>query len=415
MNTASMSVQPGTLKRLLADHPYFFNWSDDRLKILASGARLVELEPGEELLKSGDVSPYSAFLLEGQLEMKPESAVARTLQAGDLDAGFPFANLRPCAYDVVAVSRAQILQIECSMLRTRPKGEARFHLPEKATGSWQAHPLVSDVAQQIRSGSLKIPPLPGIALKVRRALQRDDVELDDVATIISADPVIAGRLIQVANSAVFSGQARVDSVHGALVRLGLNRAQNIVITLATRGLYVAREPFLKTALLTSWRHAIDIASLGAVLGELTPGLEAGVGMLVGLLHEIGAIPILLAARNYPDLADTPGVLAEILEGLSPDVSQSVLESWDFGGAFTIAAAESENWLRDHDGDADYTDVLIVAHLHALVKQREFKRLPRIDETPAFQKLALGQLSPKLSLVVLDQAKAQIAELRSLLT
>ena len=50
-----------------------------------------------------------------------------------------------------------------------------------------------------------------------------------------------------------------------------------------------------------------------------------------------------------------------------------------------------------------------------VQPGTLKRLPRIDETPAFQKLALGQLSPKLSLVVLDQAKAQIAELRSLLT
>ena len=50
-----------------------------------------------------------------------------------------------------------------------------------------------------------------------------------------------------------------------------------------------------------------------------------------------------------------------------------------------------------------------------VQPGTLKRLPRIDETPAFQKLGLGQLSPKLSLVVLDQAKAQIAELRSLLT
>ena len=52
--------------------------------------------------------------------------------------------------------------------------------------------------------------------------------------------------------------------------------------------------------------------------------------------------------------------------------------------------------------------------HSLVRQRAFQKLPRIDETPAFQKLAVGLLSPQLSLLVLDEAKNQISELKTLL-
>lgn len=417
MNATHQALQPGTLKRLLESHPFFADWDNERYKRIAPHTHLLELAPGSTLRSLGEISPFTSFLLQGELQLTADSGAQRTICAGDLDAGFPIANLRPSAYQVVTRQTSRLLQIESSRLKQpQPAPKSRFLVTRKVqAGSWQSHPLVTELARALNSGTLQVPPLPGIAVKVRRAIAREDVAMADVATIISADPAIAGRLIAVANSAVFGAASSVDSVQGALVRMGLQRAQNIVISLATRNLYVARTPLIKDQLLRCWRHAIDIGSLAAVLGDLTPGLDEGVGMLIGLLHEIGAVPVLLAARDYPDLAQTPGVLADILEAMVPTISQKILKDWDFGEEFLGAAAEAESWWHEHEGDADYTDALIVAHLHALVKDREFKRLPRIDETPAFQKLALGQLGPALSLQVLDQAKAQIAELRSLLS
>jgi hypothetical protein len=58
--------------------------------------------------------------------------------------------------------------------------------------------------------------------------------------------------------------------------------------------------------------------------------------------------------------------------------------------------------------------VIVARLHALVRRRELERLPRIDETPAFRKLALGNLSPQLSLLVLDESRCHIQDVRAAL-
>jgi HD-like signal output (HDOD) protein len=108
---------------------------------------------------------------------------------------------------------------------------------------------------------------------------------------------------------------------------------------------------------------------GAVLGDMTPGLQGDVGMLVGLLHDIGSVPILLAASDYPDLLKTPGILEEILDGMAPYITQTVLARWEFADEFIAAAGDADNWLRDHDREPDNTDVMIVAHQHALVKQR----------------------------------------------
>ena len=412
------TIHAGTLKRLLAQHPYFARWQDAQYSRISPYCNLMKLDHGTEILAIEDLSPYSHFLLTGVLVLTDADGEVRKLDCSDLDAGFPFSQLRPSRYRVAAEGPAEILQIESSQLRqfAARQDRARYQIVEKAiAGSWNGHPLVVDVLNKLSSNQLPIPPLPGIAMKIRSALAKDDFDMAGIAAIISADPAIAGRLIQVANSAVYGTQTTCESVQNALVRLGMDRAQNIVLSLAARGLFGAGRSLVKDQLLKRWRHCIDIAALCAVLCKLTPGLDSDKGMLVGLLHEIGSVPILHAAQAYPELAQTPGLLDEIVDGLSGEVSARVLERWEFGEDFQGAAADQDNWFLDHEGEADYTDALIVAHLHALVRQRDFKKLPRLDETPAFGKLALGQLSPQLSLQVLDEGKAQIQELRRLLS
>lgn len=43
-----------------------------------------------------------------------------------------------------------------------------------------------------------------------------------------------------------------------------------------------------------------------------------------------------------------------------------------------------------------------------------KEIPKLDKVPAFSKLALGKLTPELSIQVLEQAKKQVRETLDLL-
>src|SRR5690606_6012132 len=135
---------------------------------------------------------------------------------------------------------------------------------------------------------------------------------------------------------------------------------------STRELFSARAAFLRERMLTAWRRAIDVAALAAVLSRLTPGLDGDQGLLVGLLHEVGALPILRLAERFPDLARQPAVLDEILTAMTPEVTVAVLEQWGMAEPFRLAAVNRDNWFRDHEGGPDYTDVLVVAQLHRLV-------------------------------------------------
>ena len=414
---SAASVPVSLLCRIAQGLPYFGDWSIPEIKSIAPSCRTVQLVAPTRIMSLNGVEPFAYFLVKGEVAVESSSGERRIIRVGDPDAGFPIGQVRPSPYSVVAAQGTQLLRIEASKLRSHQasrKPASLFAEDEVAQLAWSNHPLVTRLLQQSRIGHLALPAMPGIALRLRTALSDDDYRMDELVTIISADPAIVARLLKVANSALFRGVQPCESVRTGLMRLGVSRAQQIVMSLASRDLFVVKDAQLKELMLQRWRHAVDIAALCAVLARFTPGLQSESAMLIGLLHEIGALPLLRAASSYPDLLGDPKTLQAMLSRLTPELSALALQQWGIGDDYTEAAQHQNNWFRDHDGPADYTDVLIIAHLHGLVGQRAALQLPRIDEVPAFQKLALGNLTPNLSLFVLEEAKSQIQELKSLL-
>ncbi|RLU02195.1 MAG: HDOD domain-containing protein [Ketobacter sp.] len=418
MNQASAGPVPVSLLcRITHGLPYFSDWSIPEIKSIAASCRTVHLAAPTRIMAFNGIEPFAYFLVKGEMAVETPSGEVRTIRVGDPDAGYPIGQVRPSPYNVIAAQGSELLRIEASKLRSHQvqrKPAQLFANDEVAELEWIEHPLVNRLLQQFQNGRLALPAMPGIAVRLRKALDDDDYCMEQVVTIMSADPAIVARLLKVANSALFRGYQPCSSVKTGLMRLGVNKAQQIVMSLATRDLFVVGDLKLKTLMLQRWRHAIDIAALCAVLAKLTPGLQSETALLVGLLHEIGSLPLLRAAAAYPDLLEKPDTLQEMLTRLTPELSGLALREWGIGEDYVRAAQHQNNWFREHDEAADYTDVLIIAHLHALVGQRAELKLPRIDEVPAFHKLALGNLTPSLSLSVLDEAKAHIQELKTLL-
>ena len=418
MSQVSAGPVPASLLcRITHGIPYFSDWSIPEIKSIAASCRTLRLASPTRIMALNGIEPFAYFLVKGEMALETPTGEIRVIREGDPDAGYPIGQVRPSPYNVIAAQGAELLRVEASKLRSHQLQRTPAQLfakDEVAALDWIDHPLVSRLLQQIHSGRLALPAMPGIAVRLRKAMEHEDYSLEQVVAIMSADPAIVARLLKVANSALYRSYQPCSSVKTGLMRLGVNKAQQIVMSLATRDLFVVKDMKLKELMLKRWRHAIDIAALCAVLAKLTPGLQSETAMLVGLLHEIGSLPLLRAAAAYPDLLEQPDTLQDMLNRLTPELSGLALREWGIGEDYIQAAQHQNNWFREHDDAADYTDVLIIAHLHALVGQRAELKLPRIDEVPAFHKLALGNLTPSLSLSVLDEAKAHIQELKTLL-
>ncbi|MGI9325231.1 MAG: HDOD domain-containing protein [Pseudomonadales bacterium] len=420
--SSPMSTRAGTLKRLLQGRTPFDDWPDDRFTALEGHCRVIEVDAQVPLLEQGSVDPHIHFLLNGAVKLVDVDGKEHRVDQGSADARYPIGRLRPAVFSIESIEPSSLLLIEQAVLRrlttvARAESEApRFDLFGRVSGgSWMQHPLVHSLYKAMREQTLSLPVIPGVALKVRRALTNDNYQLSDITRIIAADPVISARLLHLANSPVFRGLASCDSLQAAVVRLGVHKVQNLVLALSTAGMFKSSNKLINQHLGNTWRHLVDVGALTASLARMQGVLDPDIALLAGLLHEIGKIPILERAADYPDLLQHPGLLEDTLTGLCPQVSAATLSQWELAPGVIAASERQHEWSYDHEGDTDYADLLIVAHVHALTRKREQYQLPRLAETPALARITGAQLSAKESLQIVKDAQAETQALKQLLT
>lgn len=138
-----------------------------------------------------------------------------------------------------------------------------------------------------------VPPFPPIATRLLCCLAREQVEISELAELISSDPMFSGRVLQYANSAEFALLQPVRNIRQALMTLGLDRTRNITVTAATAA-------FTKAALRTEelkrcWQHTLATAVLAEEISRKC-GMFVDSAYAAGIMHDIGRLGLLVA---YP--------------------------------------------------------------------------------------------------------------------
>lgn len=80
--------------------------------------------------------------------------------------------------------------------------------------------------------SERLPSPSGVALEILRLTQNPDISIDDLLKPVQSDPALAGRLLQIANSALHGHNGAVVSVRNALINLGTNSLTNLALSLS---------------------------------------------------------------------------------------------------------------------------------------------------------------------------------------
>ncbi len=144
------------------------------------------------------------------------------------------------------------------------------------------------------------PMLPDIALKIV-SLASSDADTSTIVTLIERDPLIAARVIQVANSPLY-GTRSSASIHDATVRLGRRTIVQIVMEVALQSAVFSVKSYQATVQRV-FDHSLATAHLAKLVAKATGVVDESI-YLCGLLHDIGTIGAL-------------GVLSEIDGGVPP--------------------------------------------------------------------------------------------------
>ncbi|HTV50765.1 MAG TPA: HDOD domain-containing protein [Steroidobacteraceae bacterium] len=256
------------------------------------------------------------------------------------------------------------------MSTVRTRAAAGASQPSASAGNETAFKFVQSLAAELSGGKVDLPSFPDIAMRVRKVLADDNVNPDKVVRVVSSEPALAARLLQISNSAAinFSGKAVTD-LRSAVARLGFNMVRSAAIAFAMSQLKkVDALKGLEEPLEELWQRSAAVAATAHVAARRFTKINADTALLAGLLHGVGQLYILTRAKQHPQLfADQPAYQA-IVRDWHSSIAKALLENWEMADEVVAAVSSFEDLERDHKGFPDLTDVLTVAFL--VVSYRE---------------------------------------------
>ncbi|MCF1430680.1 MAG: HDOD domain-containing protein [Shewanella sp.] len=210
--------------------------------------------------------------------------------------------------------------------------------------------ILVGLLRKLKDDTLVLPTLPEAAMQVQEVVDRTDTSLRQVAEIIGHDASMSARLIKVANSALYSRGNKADNINAAVNRIGLTQIRNVANSIAMEQLFISTNEMVWEVMDEVWQTSIDVTAAAGAMLELYQ-LRHGKGeldretlSLAGLVHNIGALPVLAEAESHPELFTSVEQLRTVVRKLQGPLGGAVLKSWNFSAPLMEVV---ERWADLH--------------------------------------------------------------------
>lgn len=223
--------------------------------------------------------------------------------------------------------------------------------------------FANDLVEDIEKNRIRLPTLPAISLEALLVVNDAGSSMADVARIIVKDTSMAARLVRYANSPLYRGVNTVSSVKAAITRIGFDAVKNAILSLAMRDVFTTAFRPIQARMEALWIHSVDVATKATLLADRFSHLNKDEAMLAGLIHDVGTIPILIKAKEYPVLLEKESNLDKVIDKLHMPVGKFLLSRWNFDPALVEVAAQHDRIDRVPKGrEVDYVDIIQVANI-----------------------------------------------------
>ena len=197
------------------------------------------------------------------------------------------------------------------------------------------HELLVRLLKKLKADSLVLPTLPEVAMRVQEVVSRPDSSPKQVAEIIGQDAAISARMIKVANSVLYSRGVKAENINSAVTRIGLTQIKAIATSVAMEQLFISTNEMVWEVMDEVWCSSIEVTSAACAMLQIYIKSHQGCGLsfdtltLAGLVHNIGALPILTEAEAQPELFTSIVQLRVLVRKMQGPIGRAVLKSWDF--------------------------------------------------------------------------------------
>ncbi|ANB02169.1 HDOD domain-containing protein [Ectothiorhodospira sp. BSL-9] len=264
--------------------------------------------------------------------------------------------------------------------------------------------------------------LPAVASRLNAMVDDDESTAADIGRVISQDPALTIRLLQLANSPFYGLSSRIDTITRAVQVIGTRQIRDLVLATTVTKVFdgipndlMSMEDF--------WRHSIYCGLVARLLSEDLKMRDGETMFIAGLLHDIGR---LLIFNREPDEAHEAFLLGLQNAGrMPPQKAERDVLGYDHaqvGGELAAHWHLPEKLLaciryhhepaaaREHQTAVALVHIAnTVAHM-AEVDTRDPRDAPPI-EAEAWER---SGLDPSVLPSIIDRAQHQVVEVEALI-
>ena len=247
--------------------------------------------------------------------------------------------------------------------------------------------------EELLASNAALPSIPKVIALLLNELDQPEPDLRKISQLINTDPVLAARLLRLANSAQFQFANKISSVSEALALMGLAQVRTLALAAAVTGAFTA-VPGLDMN--QFWRYSLNAAKLArALAGMIRQNQPAA--FTAGLIHALGELvmhlglsqELLVLNQKVPPLSLKRAATERKLLGYCyADVGAGFARNWQFPQA-TVDALEHQCAPFDNETYEPLAGILHLASWRARAREANYNEQDLIDTFPDEVALNLG--------------------------
>ncbi len=242
----------------------------------------------------------------------------------------------------------------------------------------QSIDVKTQIQNQIVDTVDELPSLPEYINELEALCAKKDVSIMELAEKVSIDPSLAASVLRLSNSGGFITARRIESLHDAIMIIGLKNLKAMLVTIGARRILDEHFAEFKDV----WKHCNKTAFYARLIAEkFRLNSISDRVYLASLLHDLGKIVLLSTdAKLVQQIAEiavkrkirTSTVIEEVSIGIShSSIGRMIAEKWKLSSYIIEAIAYHHSPSKASAENRDIVYVTYLANKLCLIEEKKF--------------------------------------------
>jgi signal transduction histidine kinase/HD-like signal output (HDOD) protein len=269
---------------------------------------------------------------------------------------------------------------------------------------------IENVFEKIKQSN-HLPQLPQVMLKLVKACDNDLSSSEELASIISADPALTSKLLQIIRSSYVNLPNDVSNIKTAVLYLGLETIRNIAISSAAMHFFSLSKKLPEFDMARFWYHSYKCGVIARKIALENNFSDPDEFFLGGLLHDIGRLVLMQTfPREYQTLLQSDFSEEQLLNGElglfgadTPQISSLLFSHWHLTPLASDAVLFINEPVDKIKPEVPHIKILCMANI--LAGPDPMQEIPRLLPLTDIPEDRVGQIAVEAEDEVLRMAKS----------